>query len=74
MKSVVASHEATETASTSAALGTPLGGRVQLALNVSDVDAAVQFYAMLFGVPPTKRRPGYAQLRHHDAAAEAGAH
>ena len=62
MRSVVASHEATETDSTSAALGTPLGGRVQLALNVSDVDAAVQFYAMLFGVPPTKRRPGYANF------------
>ena len=36
--------------------------RVQLALNVSDVDAAVAFYSKLFGVPPTKRRPGYANF------------
>jgi catechol 2,3-dioxygenase-like lactoylglutathione lyase family enzyme len=36
--------------------------RVQLALNVSDVDAAVDFYSRLFGVGPTKRRPGYANF------------
>jgi catechol 2,3-dioxygenase-like lactoylglutathione lyase family enzyme len=36
--------------------------RVQLALNVSDVDAAVEFYAKLFGVAPAKRRPGYANF------------
>ncbi|HTT86074.1 MAG TPA: ArsI/CadI family heavy metal resistance metalloenzyme [Acidimicrobiales bacterium] len=36
--------------------------RVQLALNVSDLDAAVGFYATLFGVPPAKRRPGYANF------------
>jgi catechol 2,3-dioxygenase-like lactoylglutathione lyase family enzyme len=36
--------------------------RVQLALNVSDVDAAVGFYAKLFGVAPAKRRPGYANF------------
>ncbi|ADP84541.1 ArsI/CadI family heavy metal resistance metalloenzyme [Pseudofrankia inefficax] len=36
--------------------------RVQLALNVSDVDAAVQFYGKLFGVQPAKRRPGYANF------------
>ena len=36
--------------------------RVQLALNVSDVDAAVDFYTRLFGVPPAKRRPGYANF------------
>lgn len=34
--------------------------RVQLALNVDDVDAAVAFYSALFGAEPTKRRPGYA--------------
>jgi len=36
--------------------------RVQLALNVSDVDAAVEFYSTLFGVEPAKRRPGYANF------------
>jgi catechol 2,3-dioxygenase-like lactoylglutathione lyase family enzyme len=36
--------------------------RVQLALNVSDVDAAVAFYEKLFGVEPAKRRPGYANF------------
>ena len=36
--------------------------RVQLALNVSDVDAAVAFYAAMFGVRPHKRRPGYANF------------
>ncbi|MEA5507770.1 ArsI/CadI family heavy metal resistance metalloenzyme [Halotia wernerae UHCC 0503] len=36
--------------------------RVQLALNVSDIDAAVDFYSKLFGTEPTKRRPGYANF------------
>ncbi|WP_261574603.1 ArsI/CadI family heavy metal resistance metalloenzyme [Frankia gtarii] len=36
--------------------------RVQLALNVSDVDAAVEFYSKLFGVAPAKRRAGYANF------------
>ncbi|HZI37346.1 MAG TPA: ArsI/CadI family heavy metal resistance metalloenzyme [Acidimicrobiia bacterium] len=36
--------------------------RVQLALNVSDIDAAVVFYSRLFGVAPAKRRPGYANF------------
>jgi catechol 2,3-dioxygenase-like lactoylglutathione lyase family enzyme len=36
--------------------------RVQLALNVDDVDAAVSFYSALFGVEPAKRRPGYANF------------
>jgi catechol 2,3-dioxygenase-like lactoylglutathione lyase family enzyme len=37
-------------------------GRVQLALNVSDVDAAVAFYGKLFQADPAKRRPGYANF------------
>lgn len=37
-------------------------GRVQLALNVGDVDAAVTFYEKIFGTPPAKRRPGYANF------------
>jgi catechol 2,3-dioxygenase-like lactoylglutathione lyase family enzyme len=36
--------------------------RVQLALNVVDIDAAVAFYTKLFGVPPAKVRPGYANF------------
>ena len=36
--------------------------RVQLALNVADLDASVAFYSKLFGVEPAKRRPGYANF------------
>jgi catechol 2,3-dioxygenase-like lactoylglutathione lyase family enzyme len=36
--------------------------RVQLALNVSDIDEAVDFYARLFQTEPAKRRPGYANF------------
>src|SRR5262249_34136308 len=36
--------------------------RVQLALNVSDLDAAVEFYSKLFGTVPAKVRPGYANF------------
>jgi catechol 2,3-dioxygenase-like lactoylglutathione lyase family enzyme len=36
--------------------------RVQLALNVRDVDAAVEFYSQLFDTEPAKRRPGYANF------------
>ena len=37
-------------------------GRVQLALNVADVEAATEFYAKLFDTPPAKTRPGYANF------------
>jgi len=40
---------------------TPMS-RVQLALNVSDLDAAVEFYSRLFGTAPAKLRPGYANF------------
>jgi catechol 2,3-dioxygenase-like lactoylglutathione lyase family enzyme len=36
--------------------------RVQLALNVDDVDEAVAFYSKLFAAEPSKRRPGYANF------------
>jgi catechol 2,3-dioxygenase-like lactoylglutathione lyase family enzyme len=36
--------------------------RVQLSLNVSDLDAAVDFYSRLFGVEPAKLKPGYANF------------
>jgi catechol 2,3-dioxygenase-like lactoylglutathione lyase family enzyme len=39
-----------------------LVSRVQLALNVSDLDEAVAFYSKLFAVPPAKLRPGYANF------------
>lgn len=37
-------------------------GRVQLALNVSDLEASIAFYSAMFGVEPHKRRPGYANF------------
>src|SRR5258708_20497201 len=36
--------------------------RVQLALNVNDLDEAVAFYSKLFGAEPAKLRPGYANF------------
>jgi len=36
--------------------------RIQLALNVSDLDAAVEFYSKLFATGPAKVRPGYANF------------
>jgi catechol 2,3-dioxygenase-like lactoylglutathione lyase family enzyme len=36
--------------------------RVQLALNVADIDDAVEFYSRMFGTGPAKRRPGYANF------------
>ncbi len=36
--------------------------RVQLALNVEDLDAAVDFYSRLFATQPAKRREGYANF------------
>jgi len=36
--------------------------RVQLALNVADLDQAITFYSKLFGTEPAKVRPGYANF------------
>ena len=36
--------------------------RVQLALNVPDIDEAVRFYSKLFATEPNKRKPGYANF------------
>lgn len=41
---------------------TPTASRVQLALNVSDLEASIAFYSAMFGVEPAKRRPGYANF------------
>jgi catechol 2,3-dioxygenase-like lactoylglutathione lyase family enzyme len=40
----------------------PAGGRLQLALRVSDLDAAVGFYSRLFSAEPAKTRDGYANF------------
>jgi catechol 2,3-dioxygenase-like lactoylglutathione lyase family enzyme len=42
-------------------MGAPVS-RVQLALNVADLDAAIDFYSKLFATPPNKVRPGYANF------------
>jgi catechol 2,3-dioxygenase-like lactoylglutathione lyase family enzyme len=36
--------------------------RVQLAINVTDLDAAIDFYSKLFKTEPAKRKPGYANF------------
>jgi catechol 2,3-dioxygenase-like lactoylglutathione lyase family enzyme len=36
--------------------------RVQLALNVADLDASIDFYTKLFDTPPAKVREGYANF------------
>lgn len=36
--------------------------RIQLALNVSDLEEAVRFYGKLFDAEPAKRKPGYANF------------
>ncbi|MGH3937477.1 MAG: ArsI/CadI family heavy metal resistance metalloenzyme [Pseudonocardiaceae bacterium] len=36
--------------------------RVQLALQVADLEGSIKFYSALFGVEPAKLRPGYANF------------
>ena len=36
--------------------------RLQLALNVRNLEEAVDFYTKLFATPPQKRKPGYANF------------
>lgn len=36
--------------------------RLQLALNVADLDAAIDFYTKMFDTPPAKVRDGYANF------------
>jgi catechol 2,3-dioxygenase-like lactoylglutathione lyase family enzyme len=40
--------------------------RLQLALNVADLDDAVDFYSRMFGTEPAKRRDGYANFAIED--------
>src|SRR5580692_660403 len=39
-----------------------MSGRVQLALNVNDLEESIAFYSRLFGAEPAKVRPGYANF------------
>ena len=36
--------------------------RLQLALNVDDLDQAIEFYSKMFGTEPAKTKPGYANF------------
>lgn len=36
--------------------------RLQLALNVEDLDEAIDFYTRMFATPPAKVKPGYANF------------
>ena len=36
--------------------------RIQLALNVDDLEQSIEFYTRLFGTEPAKVRPGYANF------------
>lgn len=36
--------------------------RIQLALNVEDLEAAIKYYGRLFGAQVNKRKPGYANF------------
>lgn len=36
--------------------------RIQLALNVTDLEASIDYYQRLFGVEVAKRKPGYANF------------
>jgi catechol 2,3-dioxygenase-like lactoylglutathione lyase family enzyme len=40
--------------------------RLQLALNVDDLDQAVDFYTKMFDTPPAKIKPGYANFTIED--------
>ena len=37
-------------------------GRIQLALNVDNLEESIEFYSKLFGAEPAKLRPGYANF------------
>lgn len=40
--------------------------RLQLALNVKNLDAAIEYYSALFDTQPAKRKPGYANFAVED--------
>ena len=47
--------------------------RVQLALNVAELDSAIDFYTQMFKTEPHKVRPGYANFEVAGPAPQAGA-
>ena len=61
-------------ATTSTASAAQTTSRVQLALNVSDLEASVAFYSAHVRGRAAKRRPGLRQLRRRRAAAQARPH
>ena len=56
------STSTTSTAPAAEVTSSTTRSRVQLALNVSDLEASIAFYSAMFGVEPHKRRPGYANF------------
>lgn len=40
----------------------PTRSRIHMGLRVRDLGVSLEFYAKLFGQPPTKERPGYAKF------------
>ncbi len=50
------------TSSTISPPTTLTSSRIQLALNVDDLEQAVSFYSQLFKTQPAKRKPGYANF------------
>ena len=56
------STSTTPSAPVAEAIAGPTRSRVQLALNVSDLEASVACYSAMFGVEPHKRRPGSANF------------
>lgn len=51
-----------EAMTVSMSISMPTTSRVQLALNVDNLDDAIGFYSQLFGVEPAKVREGYANF------------
>ncbi|MBK7321956.1 MAG: hypothetical protein IPI82_05775 [Candidatus Microthrix sp.] len=47
--------------------------RLQLALDVTDLDAAIGFYGRMFDAEPARGSAGLRQLRHRVPVAQAGA-
>jgi catechol 2,3-dioxygenase-like lactoylglutathione lyase family enzyme len=62
VNTTIAATTTTATESPAASTVPAVTSRVQLALNVSDLEASVAFYTAMFGVEPHKRRPGYANF------------
>jgi catechol 2,3-dioxygenase-like lactoylglutathione lyase family enzyme len=40
----------------------PITSKVHVSLDVNDIEESARFYSTLFGMEPTKRKPGYAKF------------